>query len=51
MARDSCFLLGVSGGWPLVLLPLDEHCRLCHSPLGKETNHPGQQTNNAYQIT
>ena len=51
MARDSCSLLGVSGGWPMVFLPLDECCGLCHSPLGKETNHPGQQSNDAYLIT
>ena len=51
MARDSCSLLGVSGGWPMVFLPLDEYCGLCHSPLCKETNHSGQQSNDAYLIT
>ena len=50
MARDSCSLLGLSGGWPTVFLPVDEYCRLCHSPLGRETNHPGQQSNDAYLI-
>ena len=51
MARDSCSLLGLSGGWPTVFLPVDEYCGLCHSPLGRETNHPGQQSNDAYLIT
>ena len=51
MTKDSCSLLGVSGGWPMVFLPVDEYCGLCHSPLGKETNHPGQQSNDAYLIT
>ena len=35
----------------MVFLPLDEYCGLCHSPLGQETNHPGQQSNDAYLIT
>ena len=34
----------------MVFLPLDEYCGLCHPPLGKETNHPGQQGDDAYLI-
>lgn len=33
------------------VIVFEEHCGLCHSPLGNSINHPSQQSNDAYLIT